>query len=97
MQPCCKPGALARKKPDETSAYPARSRLHGGTRQQAAAFHGLTRQSRTTVRLFLDASPNGKLGSNYFATVSSWVGAAARAELMASMTAKKSIDESREQ
>jgi hypothetical protein len=49
------------------------------------------------VRLFLDASPNGKLGSNYFATVSSWVGAAARAELMASMTAKKSIDESREQ
>ena len=44
--PAARPAALAREKPDETFACPARSRLHGGKRQQAAAVQGLRQQSR---------------------------------------------------
>jgi len=47
MQPAASPTALARQKPDETSACPARSRLHGGKRQQAAAVQGLRRHARS--------------------------------------------------
>jgi hypothetical protein len=45
--PAASPAALARETPDETSASPARSRLHGGKRQQAAAVQGLRRESRS--------------------------------------------------
>ena len=56
---CClpaSPAGLARKKPDETLACPARSRLHGGKRQQAAAVQGLRREFRPNARLFLAES-----------------------------------------
>ena len=43
--PAASPAALARETPDENSASPARSRLHGGERQQAAAVHGLRRKA----------------------------------------------------
>ncbi len=43
--PAASPAALARETPDENSASPARSRLHGGKRQQAAAVHGLRREA----------------------------------------------------
>jgi hypothetical protein len=56
MQPCCEPGGIGTEKPDETLACPARSRLHGGKRQQASAVQGLRRQSRPNARLFLAES-----------------------------------------
>jgi len=54
--PAASPAGLARKKPDETLACPARSRLHGGKRQQAAAVQGLRREFRPNARLFLAES-----------------------------------------
>jgi hypothetical protein len=43
--PDASPAASARETPDETSSSPARSRLHGGKRQQAAAVQGLCRET----------------------------------------------------
>ena len=51
--PAARSAALAQEKPDETSACPACSRLHGGKRQQATAVQGLRRKSRSNARLFL--------------------------------------------
>ena len=60
--PAASPAALARETPDENSASPARSRLHGGKRQQAAAVHGLRREGGSLSVLAMSLRLEGGKG-----------------------------------
>jgi len=80
MQPAASPAALARESPDETSGCPARSRPHGGKRQQAATVQGLRRENRQNAHFFLAESLKTIINTNFFPPPSGqdWTGVARR-------------------